>query len=138
MNEINELEAAIRDAQETLNKLKAKQQLATTMNQVTDAIQIELMKNASRNEIMPSYQLTQIEKNKKKVQAYKDILNLCLYLNDRFSVDGEIMPSYQYWTITRNGAIEGQNTPSVFTFNSYNAAKYALEHFAELFKTFYS
>jgi hypothetical protein len=131
MNEINELEAAIRDAQETLNKLRAKQQLATTMNQVTDAIQIELMKNASRNEILPSYQLTQIEKNKKKVQAYKDILNLCLYLNDRFSVDGE------YWTINKNCDIVKLNSSS-YLFNSYNAAEYAKQHFAELFKTFYS
>jgi hypothetical protein len=132
MNEINELEAAIRDAQETLNKLKAKQQLATTMNQVTDAIQIELMKNASRNEIMPSYQLTQIEKNKKKVQAYKDILNLCLYLNDRFPVDGE------YWVIKKDETIYISYMMPSFGFTSKNAAEYAKQHFAELFKTFYS
>jgi len=132
MNEINELEAAIRDAQETLNKLKAKQQLATTMNQVTDAIQIELSKNASRNEILPSYQLTQIENNKKKVQAYKDILNLCLYLNDRFSVDGE------YWVIKKDETIYISYMMPSFGFTSKKAAEYALEHFSELFKTFYS
>ena len=69
-----------------------------------------------------------------KMCAYQNVLKICAYLNNEFTSDGN------KWIITSE--LEVLNPLSclskVHHFTSEEAADYALLHFNEVFKTFYS
>ena len=69
-----------------------------------------------------------------KMDAYRNVLKICTYLNNEFESDGN------KWIITSE--LEVLNPRSslskVHHFTSEEAADYALLYFKETFKTFYS
>ena len=69
-----------------------------------------------------------------KWDTYKSVLKICAYLNNEFKSDGN------QWVITHELRVDDDYSTleKVFHFTSKEAAKYALLHFKEVFKTFYS
>ena len=69
-----------------------------------------------------------------KWYAYYDVLKICAYVNNEFESDGE------YWIITNELEINSSISTigKIYHFTSNKAAEYALIHFKEVFKTFYS
>ena len=71
---------------------------------------------------------------REKWNNYYDVLRICEYLNNEFKSDGD------KWVIDKHGITASTigGIASVFHFTSVKAAKFALLHFKETFKTFYS
>ena len=70
-----------------------------------------------------------------KLNAYKEVLKICAYLNNEFKSDGckWIIP----YTLEEPYFTESTFS-TIYFFTSKEAAEYALLHFEETFKTFYS
>ena len=70
-----------------------------------------------------------------KMCAYQNVLKICAYLNNEFKSDGN------QWVITHTLEItycKARTLNKIFYFTSEEAVEYALLHFKEIFKTFYS
>ena len=75
-------------------------------------------------------------KDVKKIGSYSNILRICEYLNNEFESDDECK-----WIIpfTLDEVFDTDTSiTSIYHFTSKEAAEYALLHFKQTFKTFYS